>query len=118
MDYQRSQKFLERLEKFSDEVNRLCNLLPKTTINIEIISQLVRAAGSIGANYIEALESFSQKDFYFRIKICRKESRESAFWLKRLSMANSTKVFECSKLATEATEYVMIFSKILTTGNK
>src|SRR3989344_8038413 len=81
-----TEQFLARLEKFSDEVNTLCKAIKYNSVITEIVSQLVRAAGSPGANYIEAIESFSKKDFYFRIKICRKESREAGFWLRRLKL--------------------------------
>lgn len=55
--------------------------LPKTISNIEDVKQLVRASGSVGANYIEANESLSKKDFVFRIKICKKEAKESGYWI-------------------------------------
>jgi four helix bundle protein len=56
--------------------------LPKTIANAEIAKQVIRSSSSVGANYIEANESLSKKDFVMRIKICRKEAKESIFWLK------------------------------------
>ena len=72
----------DRTEKFAKDVIQFCRKLPKSTINFELISQVVRAAGSVGANYIEANEALSKKDFANRIKICRKEAKESRYWLK------------------------------------
>lgn len=86
-------------------------------IDFEIISQLVRSGGSIGANYIEAIESLSKKDFYYRIRVCRKESRESEFWLNRVINSNPNMKERTLPLAQEAREYVLIFSKILQSAN-
>jgi len=66
----------ERTLKFAKNVVEFTKSLPKSLANIEIIKQLVRAAGSVGANYIEANESLSKKDFTMRIKICRKEAKK------------------------------------------
>jgi len=71
----------ERTLLFAKAVNIYVNRLPKTTPNIENGKQLVRSAGSIGANYIEANEALGKKDFLMRIKISRKEAKESRFWL-------------------------------------
>ncbi len=117
IDLERSRIFLARLEKFSDEVNRLCKQLPKDPVNFEVVSQLVRSGGSVGANYIEAIEGLSKKDFYFRIRICRKESKESGFWLNRILANNPSFNEKINPLIQEAREYVLIFSKILTNSN-
>lgn len=116
MDIDKSQKFLERLEKFSDDVNYTCKETSRDVATVEIVSQLVRSAGSIGANYIEAVEGLSQKDFYFRIRICRKESKESGFWLRRLLAINNQKEAQYTKLINECREFVLIFSKIITSS--
>lgn len=63
--------------------------LPKTIQTIEDGKQLIRSSGSVGANYIEANESLSKKDFYYRIKICRKEAKESNYWLSLLAVCNA-----------------------------
>lgn len=78
----------ERTEKFAGDVAILCNTLPRTVSNIEHCKQLVRSSGSIGANYIEANESFSKKDFIYRLKICRKEAKETAMWLRIMMRTN------------------------------
>jgi four helix bundle protein len=83
-------------------------------VNIELVRQAVRAAGSVGANYIEANEAVSKKDFYYRIKICRKESKESRYWLDLILSANSNKLEkEINLLVQESTELMKIFGAIL-----
>jgi len=74
----------ERTEKFSLQIRDFCLKLKRDVINIEYIRQLVRAAGSIPANYIEANESLGNQDKKMHIKICRKESKESRLWLKHI----------------------------------
>ena len=103
----------ERTEKFAKTVIGLCNNLPKTTVNIELISQLVRSAGSVGANYIEANDGLSQKDFVNRIKICRKEAKESRYWLRLMAPTNTQSEAEITRLAQESTELMNIFGAIL-----
>jgi four helix bundle protein len=71
----------ERTEKFARDTIGLINLVPKSLVNNEIAKQLVRSSGSVGANYIEANEGLSRKDFALRVKICRKEAKESRYWL-------------------------------------
>ena len=75
---------------------------------------MVNASGSVGANYIEANEALSKRDFVMRIKICRKESKESRYWL-RLVDTNSDPNLECEReeLILEATELMKIFGSIL-----
>ncbi len=77
----------ERTLTFAKDVIKFVKNLPRTIANIEIIKQLARASGSVGANYIEANEALSKKDFIMRVKICRKEAKESGYWLK-LTQAN------------------------------
>ena len=72
----------DRTLEFAKRVRAFVKKLPKTIANIEDIKQLVKASGSVGANYIEANEALSKKDFKMRIKICRKESKESRYWLR------------------------------------
>ena len=77
--------------QFAKAVRLFVKALPKTIANIEDGKQLVRAAGSVGANYIEANESLGKKDFLMRIKISRKEAKESAYWLRLINETNSLK---------------------------
>lgn len=72
----------ERTYIFAKRVNEYINKLTKPIPNIENGKQLVKSSGSVGANYIEANESLSKKDFQMRIKICKKEAKESRYWLK------------------------------------
>jgi len=72
----------ERTEKFSLRVQDFCGTLKKDVINMEYIKQLIRAAGSVPANYIEANESLGDQDQIMHIKICRKEAKECKLWAK------------------------------------
>jgi four helix bundle protein len=72
----------DRTYNFTKKVINYVNTLPKTIGNREVGRQVVRSSGSVGANYIEANEALSKKDFKMRIKIARKESKESRYWLR------------------------------------
>jgi four helix bundle protein len=89
-------------------------MLPKTISNTEDVRQLIRASGSTAANWIEADEPLSKKDFLMRVKICRKEAKESRLFL-RLIDAGLNKENEAKRveLAAEARELVLIFSTII-----
>jgi four helix bundle protein len=102
----------ERTLKFAQRVSVYVNDLPKTISNLEISRQLIRAAGSVGANYIEAEESLSKKDFVLRIKISRKEAKESRYWLI-LSVPKEQRKEEKNDLIQEATEPMKIFGSII-----
>jgi four helix bundle protein len=67
---------------FAKNVREYVEKLPKSLTNAEIGRQLFRSGGSVGANYIEADEALSRKDFIMRIKICKKEAKESRYWLE------------------------------------
>jgi four helix bundle protein len=107
----------ERTLNFTKQVIEFINKLPKTLTNIEISKQLVRSAGSVGANYIEANESLSKKDFIMRIKICRKEVKESRYWLNLVRYNNKESEKEQKILIHEATELMRIFGAILSKTN-
>ena len=98
--------------QFAKRVIALVNRMPKTLPNIEIGRQLVRSSGSVGSNYIEANESLSRKDFSMRIKICRKESEESRYWLKLIQVKQEDEEGRKS-LIVEATELMKIFGSIV-----
>lgn len=103
----------ERTFNYAKRVRGLINSISKTISNIEDSKQLVRASGSVGANYIEANESISKKDFSYRIKICRKEVKESRFFLQLLEIEEDTKMAtERTELIQEATELMNIFGAI------
>jgi len=102
----------ERTLQFAKRVITLVNRMPKILTNIEIGRQLVRSSGSVGSNYIEANESLSKKDFFMRIKICRKESKESRYWLKLIRVVQEDEE-ERESLIVEATELMKIFGSIV-----
>jgi four helix bundle protein len=81
--------------------------LPRTIANVEDAKQFIRASGSIGANYIEANESIGKKDFVMKIKTCRRESKESGYWLRLLD-CNGELDSARAKLLTEARELTNI----------
>ena len=88
--------------------------LPRTAINIEVSKQGIRSTGSMGANFIEANEAFSRKDFILRVKICRKESKESIYWLRLIDVEDDAIIEkERQRLIGEATELMKIFSAIM-----
>jgi four helix bundle protein len=104
----------DRTLEFAKNVRAFVKKLPKTIANVEDIRQLVKASGSVGANYIEANESLSKKDFFMRIKICRKEAKESRYWLKLVDTDKDKDLDdERDLLITESTELMKIFGSIL-----
>ena len=104
----------ERTFQFAKAVRLFVKTLPKTIANIEDGKQLIKASGSVGANYIEANESLGKKDFLMRIKISRKEAKESAYWLRLINETNKLKnADEALSLIQEAKELKKIFSSIL-----
>jgi four helix bundle protein len=105
----------ERTFRFAQRVRAFVKKLPKTLANIEDCVQLVDASGSVGANYIEANEALSKKDFGYRIKICRKESKESRYWLRLVDTNGEPSLEqERKELIQEATELMKIFGSIVT----
>jgi four helix bundle protein len=104
----------ERTFRFAESIRAFVKQLPRTISNAEDIRQLVRASGSVAANWIEADEALSKKDFVMRVKICRKEAKESRLFLRLLDtgLAKST-VSARDKLAGEARELTVIFSAII-----
>lgn len=104
----------ERTFQFAKAVRAFVKELPKTTSNIEDSKQVVRSSGSAGANYIEANESLSKKDFLMRIKICRKEAKESAYFLRLITETNDESFEQAgNRLIDEATQLKKILSAIL-----
>ena len=100
----------ERTFIFTKQVRLFIRHTPKTLTTGEDIRQLTRASGSVGANYIEANESLSKKDFLLRIKICRKEAKESRYWLQLLETGPEAEIEKLRlELIQEATELTSIF---------
>jgi len=104
----------DRALMFAKMIRAFVKKLPKTLGKIEDGKQLIRSSGSVGANYIEANESLSKKDFIMRIKICRKEANESRYWLRLVDTNNEAEQENSRKiLINEATELMNIFGAIL-----
>lgn len=102
----------DRTLKFAKECIDLCKLLIRDTINIELVGQLIRASGSVGANYREANDSITKKDFYHRIGICRRESKESKYWLELILHSNGKFSEKIELLIDEALQLARIFASI------
>jgi len=108
----------ERTFQFAKDVRLFIKKLPKTLTIIEDGKQLIRSSGSVGANYIEANEALSKKDFSHRIKICRKESKETNYWLRLIDVGNDSNLeYKHKVLINEATELMKIFSSIMRKSN-
>ena len=103
----------DRTLTFSKNVIRFCKQLKQDTINRELISQLIRSSGSVGANYREANDALSKKDFGHRIRIARKEAKETQYWLQLLAEAASSEPNgDLKGLLQEASELKNILSSI------
>src|SRR6478735_6635151 len=104
----------ERTFRFAESVRLFVKQLPRSVSNAEDVRQLVRASGSVAANWIEADEALSKKDFLMRVKICRKEAKESRLFLRLIDSGSSqTTASVRDKLAAEARELTLIFSSII-----
>jgi four helix bundle protein len=102
----------QRTFLFAQSVRAFVKMLPRTIGNIEDVRQLVRASGSVAANWIEADEALSKKDFLMRAKICRKEVKESRLFLRLIEVGTSN-ISSRDALAVEAYELTLIFSTII-----
>ena len=104
----------DRTLEFAKRVRAFVKKLKTTIANTEDGRQLIRASGSVGANYIEANEALSKKDFVMRIKICRKEAKESRYWLELVNPEGKPEMErERKELIQEANELTNIFGSIL-----
>ncbi len=102
----------ERTYLFARDCRKMIKSLKSTISNIEDGKQLIRSSGSVGANYIEANEKLGDKDFIYRLKIARKEAKESKFWLRLLKAANMENL-EMDRLILESEELKKILSAII-----
>ncbi len=93
-------------------VKEFLKKIDKSIHNVEYYKQLIRSSGSVAANFIEANESFSRNDFSHRVKICRKEAKESRLWLRLIDVNEQTEA-QRTLLLQEATELMKIFGAIL-----
>ena len=103
----------DRTFAFAKRARAFVRKLKKTIGNIEDARQVVRSSGSVGSNYIEANESLSKKDFVLRIKICRKEAKESRYWLRLIETNEEPVAKERNLLVQEAQELMNIFGAIV-----
>ena len=103
-----------RTFSFAKQTRVFLKKISKNITNMDDIKQLVRSSGSIGANYIEANESLSKKDFINRVKISRKETKETIYWLNLISIENNINLEkEKQILIDEATQLMKIFGAII-----
>jgi len=103
----------DRTTEFTKQVVRLCKKLPKNPINNRPIDQVVGSSGSVGANYREANDALGRADFVHKLRIARREDKESIHWLEVLKEANETFTDEIDKCIKEAIELRNILSSII-----
>lgn len=103
----------ERTFEAAKKIRGFLKNIPYSIANNEDLKQLARSSGSVAANYIEANESLSKRDFYYRLKICRKESKESILWLRLIYLVNETQENERAVLIQEYFELLKIFTSII-----
>ena len=102
----------ERTFIFAENIIRFCKPLKKDSTTLPVLSQLIRSATSIGANYMEANGASSKKDFTNKIFICKKEAQETKYWLRILAVCFEDKKIPIRILWKECQELTLIFSKI------
>lgn len=103
----------ERTLEFGKRIIRMCKSISKNIVNNVLINQVMRSGTSVGANYREANETETKKDFCFRMRICRKEGKETIYWLGLIVEANPEIAERVRPLAQEAQELVKIFASII-----
>jgi len=103
----------ERTAKFAEEIIDLMKKIPNNAINKRLVEQCVGSSGSMGANYCEANEAESKKDFIHKVGICKKETKETMHWLRLLARANPEFVKEFRILWKENQELLLIFASII-----
>lgn len=103
----------ERTAKYGIQIIQFVNKIPKNPINLTLITQLMRSGTSIGANYCEADGAESKKDFIHKIGICKKESKETKYWLRMIGTTLPEFKEEARLLWKEAQELTLIFSAII-----
>src|SRR3982751_5074958 len=107
----------ERTFLFAQSIRVFVKVLPRTMGNAEDVRQLVRASGSVAANWIEANEALSKKDFLLRVKICRKEAKESRLFLRLIETGDASANTR-EELSREARELTLIFSTIISKNDR
>lgn len=107
----------ERTAKFAEAIIDFCNSIPRTPVNTPIIIQLVKSGTSIGANCCEADDAESKKDFQHKIGICKKEARETKYWLRMIGRVSPETINRAKPLWQEAKELHLIFVSIIRSSN-
>ncbi len=102
----------ERTARFGEEIIRFSKTIKRNAVTYPLIRQLVRSATSIGANYVEADEAGSKKEFRYRISVCKRETRETQYWLRMVVAAAPEKSGHARQHWKEAQELVLIFGSI------
>ena len=102
----------ERTARFGEAVIAFAKKVPQNVVTLPLINQLVCAGTSIGANYCEADDAVSRKEFRVKIGTCKKESRETKFWLRMIVAAEEKMKVEARILWQEAKELHLIFAAI------
>ncbi len=102
----------ERTHSFGKAIIAFCQSVPVSSLNKPIVNQLIRSGTSIGANYMEANQAASKKDFRNKIRISQKEANETKYWLQMLAEFKEVNILECRRLWQESHELVLIFAKI------
>ena len=102
----------ERTAVFGENIILFCKKINRNDITRSLINQLVRSATSIGANYMEANEACSNRDFLNKIRISLKESNETKHWLRMMAKADESNIVKCRELWQKAHEITLIFAKI------
>ena len=104
---------IDRVEKFGETVITFAKIIPKNTINLPLISQFIRAGTSVGANYYEADDAESRKDYIHKVGIAKKEARETIYWLKMITAAEPSLKEKISDIYQEARELNLIMNAIV-----
>lgn len=117
-DPNRKYNLLERTTRFGKDIINFAKRIPRNSITNILIGQLVRAGTSVGANYCEADDSSTKKEFFYKIGLCRKESKESKYWLQMVIIAVPSLKDEAKILLKEAQELNLIFSAIINRHRK
>jgi len=102
----------ERCAKLGEDIIIFCKNIRNTEFTKPLINQLIRSATSVGANYMEANQASSKKDFQNKIRISQKEANESKHWLRMISTADESQKEKCRMLWKESHELTLIFAKI------
>jgi four helix bundle protein len=102
----------ERTARFGEAIIAYCKKVPKNVVTVPLINQLVKSGTSVGANYCEADDAVSKKEFRNKIGTCKKEARESKYWLRMIAAAEESMKEEGRVLWVEAKELHLMFAKI------